>query len=597
MPGRFGRESRGLLVLPLVVFICVSAWAVSGCADDEPAPPPAAQVPPVPRPEPARGVVLLSVDTLRADHLGTYGYERDTSPNLDRLAARGVVFDLAFAHAPSTLISHMSLFTSLLPPEHGVKPPQWNVLSPDIPTLPEAFRDAGYRTAGFTEGGYMEGDHGFARGFDQWQDPAFDDSTNVERTLERGLDFLRSVKASETTAIGGEAGGAPFFLFLHTYSVHDPYEPPRAVRHRYWPETPPTEAPADASTLERVNAGRDELSGREVEYFSSRYDAGIRYFDGVLGRFLEAVRELGLEDQITFVLLSDHGEEFLDHGRMLHTQVYPELLRVPLMVVHPGLVHRHVERPVALVDLAPTLLDLAGLDAAAALPSARGRSLMPELTGEPSVGTSPGSAEPIYGEVEFVDSQRSLTVESDQGAWQLVERRPIRDPDGYWISRQVEFDVATRRVGLRLASFRQPRTLTVDWLGDRGVERLEERTLLPEWTEMEIRPPVEGGRGRLRLSVDGCLVPRELGLGDDPRCLGFMISEPEPLRVDLLQLLLDSGGRLQVSDGSLEGPGAEGMLHDLRRRLDGLRLERVADPSSQGVSDEERLALEALGYL
>ncbi|MDA8016019.1 MAG: sulfatase [Thermoanaerobaculia bacterium] len=549
-----------------------------GCVEHVPPPPSAIEVP-----DPTRGIVWISVDTLRADHLGVYGYDRDTSPHLDRLAQRGVVFDLAFAHSPSTLISHMSAFTSLLPPEHGVKPPRWTVLSDEIPTLPESFRAAGFRTAGFTEGGYLEGDHGFARGFEDWEDPGFQASTDVETTFERGLDFLRSMRDS----------GERFFLFLHTYSVHDPYEPPEALRHRFWDGSPPTDAPADATTLERVNAGAREISRRDAAYFASRYDDGIRYFDGVLGRFIEGMEAAGLSNQVTLVLMSDHGEEFLDHGRMLHTQVYPELLRIPLIVVHPDLIHRRVERLASLVDLAPTLLDLAGLDVTSNLPAARGRSLLPDLAGQPSRE----SGQSVYSEVEYIDSQRSLIGTANGEVWQLVERRPIGDPDGSWISRRVDLDVGSRRVGLRMASYRHPRALRIDWIGRKGAMHLEQRTLLPEWTEMEVRLPEGVERGRLRLSVDGCSVPKELGLGEDPRCLGFMLADPTPLRYDLLRLRVGEYGNLQVSGDLSRHPASFDLLLDLKRQLVSKTWHWLARPASQALGDEERRALEALGYL
>lgn len=566
--------------------------------DESPAMPPALDVPPVERPQPSRGVVLLSIDTLRADHLGVYGYDRDTSPNLDALAARGVVFDAAFAHSPSTAISHMSLFTSLYPPEHGLEPPRHNALAETIPTLPEAFAAAGYRTAGHTEGGYMEGDHGFARGFEEWTDPGFESSTDVESTLDKGLAFLRSVAGEDDE----EGDGEPFFLFLHTYSVHDPYEPPDAYRHRYWQGAPPTDLPASAETLEAANSGRLDLSTEQVDYFRSRYDDGIRYADQVVGRFVAELEALGLLDEITLVVTSDHGEEFHDHGRLLHTQVVPELLHVPLFVLHPGLTPRRVTGPVRLVDLAPTVLDLTGVDAAA-LPAARGVSLMPELTGQTRVAASDAAPGASYAEVNFLGVQRSLLTEHDGELWQIVEKTRRPDPDGTWISRSVDLDVVGRRVGLRLLSFHRPRSLRIEQIDaqidaqvdpEGGAELLLERTLPPAWTDLEVRLSGDGERSRLRLSVDGCDVPEELGLGGDPRCLGFMLAEPRPATLELFSVR-PAGGRLRVSpDRSMHRAD---VFRSLRQVLESLSFESVAAPASRELSEEERKALEALGYL
>ncbi|MGB5400530.1 MAG: sulfatase-like hydrolase/transferase, partial [Thermoanaerobaculia bacterium] len=136
---------------------------------------------------PTRGFILISIDTLRADHLSCYGYTRVTSPFIDTLAARGVLFENAFVQLPGTLPSHMSIFTGLYPAEHGVYPPD-GVLSPEIPTLPEIFQANGFRTGGFTEGGYVDGDYGFARGFEVFSDRAGQVESDVEETFGRGLE-------------------------------------------------------------------------------------------------------------------------------------------------------------------------------------------------------------------------------------------------------------------------------------------------------------------------------------------------------------------------------------------------------------------------
>ncbi len=194
-------------------------------------------------PAPTRGYILISIDALRADHLGLYGYPKPTSPFLDELARRATVFDHAFAQVPSTLPSHMSMFTGLYPAEHGVFPPS-AVLAPEIRTLPEILLHAGFRTAGHTEGGYVQGGYGFARGFGEWTDTPYADDTDVERTFGRGVAFLQSVQPGER-----------FFLFLHTYTVHDPYWPPEAIagcsgrgRRRPAPASPPARTSRRSTT-------------------------------------------------------------------------------------------------------------------------------------------------------------------------------------------------------------------------------------------------------------------------------------------------------------------------------------------------------------
>ena len=303
--------------------------------------------------EPARGVILISLDTLRADHLGLYGYERPTSPFLDELATRGVVFEHAYAQFPSTLTSHMSMLTGLYPAEHGVYPPAGK-LPPEIPLVAELLQAHGVRTAGHTEGGYVRGNFGFRRGFDEFdaRDRAHDDST--ERTFRRGKRFLRSLEPAD-----------PFFLFLHTYSVHAPYEPPEPYRSQFWPGEPPADAFLPVPT-NLVAADRDNRpqSAEAIDYYRALYDAEIRHLDDVLRDFFDELSALGLDERTTVIITSDHGEEFREHGRFNHDQLYAEVIRVPFLVVGPDIAARRSARVVELVDVTPTILELAGLDLA-----------------------------------------------------------------------------------------------------------------------------------------------------------------------------------------------------------------------------------------
>ena len=557
----------------LVLPVTLSMFLVSACADRESVPDEVAlqdetaavQEPFEPLP-PTRGYVLISVDTLRADRLGAYGYDDGTSPRFDGLAARGVLFEQAFSQAPATLISHMSMFTSLFPPEHGVIPPEDNVLSERIPTLPELFRQAGFRTAGHTEGGYMHGAHGFARGFEVFSDDPFQDATDVERTFGRGLEFLEGLGHDE-----------PFFLFLHTYSVHDPYFPPQPFRQAAGEGTVAKEQ-VSAEHLDLVNDGFRAVEDGEPERLGRLYDAGIRYFDGVFGRFLDRLDELGLWDEITLIVTSDHGEELLEHGRLLHTQTYPEHLRVPLVVVHPSISPRRVQDAVRLVDVAPTLWDLARI---APPEPISGRSLMPYLAGVDDAATRRA-----YAEVGFVDRQRMVTETVDGELYQLVERRPLADPDGAWIARSLVFDHGDTSLTLNGLSFHQARVVEVSADG-----RLVGRWPLESdrWTRTTFELPQAGMRVELR--TDGCVSPLSLGLSTDYRCLGFKVENSERRRLELFNLSRDPAA---FEDLSRREPS---LLRRLARRLESLHFEPVAEAGSRPMTDEERKALEALGYI
>lgn len=305
----------------------------------------------VPVPRATRGYVVISIDTLRADHLGSYGYGRPTSPFLDSLAKRGTLFEEAYAQFPSTLVSHMSMLTGLHPREHGVFPPN-AVLSDQVELLPEVFQRHGFRTAGFTEGGFMSGRFGFRRGFDVFHARDRNRNRPLEGTFRRGVQFLESLKKEDR-----------FLLFLHTYAVHAPYDAPDRYREPFWPGPPPPGAiPATGPALTRQNALGEPLPQPVVDWLTALYDAGIRQTDEVIQRFFADLERLGLSDDVTVVITSDHGEEFQDHGRFNHTQLYREVLRVPLIVVHPD--HREPVRHsgvVQLMDLTPTLYELARL--------------------------------------------------------------------------------------------------------------------------------------------------------------------------------------------------------------------------------------------
>jgi arylsulfatase A-like enzyme len=308
---------------------------------------------------PTRGYLLISLDTLRADHLSLYGYPRPTTPFLESLQPRALVFELAIAQFPNTLASHMSIFTGLYPAEHGVYPPS-GVLPAGIETLPEAFSRAGFRTAGFTEGGYMRGRPGFRRGFDEWHASSRRDPREMERTVARGVEFLRALSDDDR-----------FFLFLHTYAPHAPYAPPDAYRDRYWKRADPAGARPSDRELTELNERGERLQPDVLEWYVALYDATINYVDDVLADLFAQLEALGLDDDTTIVVTSDHGEEFQEHGRLAHTQLYHETLRVPLVLVHPDLAsggggERGARAGrwsglVELVDLAPTLYALAGI--------------------------------------------------------------------------------------------------------------------------------------------------------------------------------------------------------------------------------------------
>jgi arylsulfatase len=540
--------------------ITVCALALAACQRPAAAPPiPAA----------TRGYVLISLDALRPDHLGAYGYARATSPFLDSLAARGAVFERALAHYPSTLPSHLTMFTGLYPQEHGAFRPE-RFLDPAIETLPQRLQARGFRTGGFTEGGFMTGAYGFERGFDQFDDSPYRDDTDVERTFERGLRFLAGLGEEER-----------FFLFLHTYSIHDPYTPPERYRGLFWPgELPPGVFESSGPNLRAVNRGELAVTPEIVAYFASQYDASIRYVDDVLAGFWAGVEELGLADEITLIVTSDHGEAFYEHGKLAHMQVYPEDLRVPLIVVHPGLAEPvRVPALVGLVDLAPSLYELMRVEPPAAL---SGRSLAPYLTA-PDVRLG----DEAYGEALDRVNLRTLLREQDDTIYQVVLIEPEIGREGTWITRSVTFQPTTDRLEFETYSFHRPRTVRVLTDGEE-VASFEAAT---EWQPMTVTLPPGPPQREVTLATDDCESPLSLGKSEDARCLSFQLRGMPLRRSELYDLGADPGAG---NDISRERPDLHRLL--LRRLLD-TTFEPVAEGQQRQLSDETVQTLRDLGYL
>jgi len=317
-----------------------------------------------------KNLLFISIDTLRRDAIGAYGSSRGATPAIDVFAESSVVFDGAWTHTPKTAPAHMSMFTSLPPSAHGVgnlNTTGAGRLSDSIRTLPEVLQDAGFATGGFTGGGNAKGSLGFDRGFD-----AFDDT---------GEPLYEKVRRAEPWIMEAEASGRPWFCFLHTYHVHDPYFPPPKYMERFvsgdydGPILATKKAIRDA-----IEAGDDlapDMQGHakitwnywfrvreknpvDLAYLHDLYTAGVAHMDFILGAFLKRLMDAGIAEDTIIVLTTDHGEEFGEHGQVRHEQLWAELAHVPLMVMLPGKKYAgtRIAEPVRHLDLLPSLLEL-----------------------------------------------------------------------------------------------------------------------------------------------------------------------------------------------------------------------------------------------
>jgi arylsulfatase A-like enzyme len=315
-------------------------------------------------PELRSNVILISIDTLRADHVGAYGYPLPTTPHIDAIAEDSLRLATCVAQAPSTLPSHASILTSLLPEHHGASVSRQSRLADDAIPLAEVLAGQGYRTASFNGGIQMHAAYGLDRGFEVYESAKPHDAGAQALTGEE--DRLRHGVARAISWLG--EAERPFFLFLHSYEIHQPYTPDdellKVLEPRYAGTLPDD---ISAELLERINEDGRPLPPEDLAHIVHAYDAEIRSADEAIGRLVAYLQEQSLYDDTLIVVTSDHGEEFGEHGRVgLHAHsLYDELLLVPLIIKFPksrfaGVVGRSQVRG---IDVAPTVLAALGVRA------------------------------------------------------------------------------------------------------------------------------------------------------------------------------------------------------------------------------------------
>ncbi|HSM14273.1 MAG TPA: sulfatase, partial [Thermoanaerobaculia bacterium] len=320
-------------------------------------------------------IVLISIDTLRADELGCAGYELPTTPFLDRFRDQSVMFEDVSAAAPSTLASHASIFTAQIPQHHGASFARRLALPDSAETLAEVLRRHGYQTLAFTAHGQMATGFGLEQGFEVYRARSERrEAWALRRTLRRALRRVDRV-----------ADGRPLFLFLHTYEIHHPYTPDPEILARLDPDYGGTLGDSiPVETLISINAGSLAIDEADARHLRRAYDAELVAVDEALGGLFDELRRRGRFRDAVIAVTSDHGEEFGEHGYQgwhSHT-LHEELLRVPWLLHLPGgeAAGARVSDPVRLIDVAPTLLDAVGIDPPATFD---GRSVLPLARGEP----------------------------------------------------------------------------------------------------------------------------------------------------------------------------------------------------------------------
>ncbi|MCZ6691484.1 MAG: sulfatase [Planctomycetota bacterium] len=331
-------------------------------------------------------VILISIDSLRADHLGCYGYGPKTSPNIDRMAREGAVFEWTISSSSWTLPSHMAMFTALPDLLHGVDR-NGVKLALDHPMLAQTLREAGYTSVGFYSGPYLHPAFGFDRGFDEYincasnpgpADAPTDEVLNPPAELHpvAWADVTNPSIYEKVTGWIGEKPQQPFFLFIHYWDVHYDYDPPEPYDKMFDPDY---QGEIDVSRYPNNKAIHGRMDPRDLRHVVSLYDGEIRSTDEWIGRLVEFLGKKGVLDNTLLVITADHGEEFFEHWQKAHrNNLHDESIRVPLILRLPGKIPAGFRTSAQArgIDLYPTILEIVGVERPAGLV---GRSLVPLL--------------------------------------------------------------------------------------------------------------------------------------------------------------------------------------------------------------------------
>ncbi len=302
-------------------------------------------------------VLLVSIDSLRSDHLHAYGYPKKTSPTMDALAAEGALFTQFVSPASWTLPAHVTLLTSMAPHHHGVNNDGKKIDGSAI-TLPELFANAGYGTAGFVSGHYLHPQYGYPQGFESYDHGLL---ATGDLQTQRTSPYLVEAVRKWLSNWRDHDSERPFFIFLHMFDVHYDFNPPAPYDSMF---DPGYEGPVDGLDFFDSDLYHKDMDPRDLRHLLALYDGEIRYTDDHLALIIETLEEMGVLDNTIVAVTADHGDEFFEHGRKGHRMtLFEEVVRIPLIIRYPPKVPAGVRvKPQArLMDVGPTILSLAGV--------------------------------------------------------------------------------------------------------------------------------------------------------------------------------------------------------------------------------------------
>lgn len=359
-------------------------------------------------------VIIVNIDTLRASNLGTYGYHRPTSPNIDQFANQAVQFNWAFAQAPNTPPSQTSILTSLYPSTHGMVLDS-DTVDPSLVTLAEALKEAGYRTTAFVDGGYMRARWGIDQGFDTF--------------IDVGGGGLAAIEPRVTEWVKTTQKDQPFLLLIHTYDTHTPYDSPAPHRSMFSTDLPPPAPDFEASAAQmegvRMKLWSDRTAGlqpNDLQNAIAWYDGGINYVDEWFGRLTSLLKSEKRWDDAVIIFVSDHGEAFQENDSLLHERLLTTVTHIPLLVRTPGMKDsQQVNGVVQSIDIMPTVLDLADVEPPDGI---AGRSLVPLIQGKRMKQRFAYGESPFWGGRFFIaDDEHQLIYHASSNKTELYRYR------------------------------------------------------------------------------------------------------------------------------------------------------------------------------
>lgn len=527
-------------------------------------------------------IVLVLIDTLRADHLGTYGYGRDTSPNIDALARKAVVFRNAIAQSTWTKPGTASLMTGLFPKNHGANT-QEDRLSDDHLLLSQYLRQGGYRTHAFLANGNAGASFNFDRGYDTYEffpeDPdRIGAKTRSDRMNERILPFVRELDRDDK-----------FFLYVHYVDPHIPYDP----GERYFSKSNTIEfdkAFFNEMQFKRL-LGSPEERADLLRQAVDEYDDEVRFNDASFGALLAALEQRGFLEDTIVVVVSDHGEELLERNSFGHTNApYEEQVRVPLIVYVPGVGHREVAEPVGQIDLVPSLLSLVGLARPAGVDGV-------------DVFRAPWRREASYAEIE---SKHRTCATVWLGGEKLTKcentMAPGKERSGgtsRWFENVAHFPFDGDALDLEIQSFYEPRQLEIRADGvlvrEARIGTMRERMRVdlgePRRREIEIR------------STKPCRRPIDVGVNNSRKCLSFRLFSSSNVSLEDMSVPTNTYVQLAEDPGEDHNlyylPENAGRVEALESALTHYLGDRRREPGSSEkveLSEAQKETLRALGY-